>query len=113
MQPNRRSTDGVTLNKVMVTITGLSISTAMGIGAFEYTSNLSSTEQNIARIEESQHELRAGISKISDNIHQLVIQQKVDYATQMNISAKVKQNEIELRKLKDRVYRLSIQIKGQ
>lgn len=105
---NQRSTDGITINKVMVSITAISISTTLGIGTYEYNKNLDHTQTNIERIETFQKQVHDDISVISKNLNDLVVQQKVDYATQANIAAQVARNEKEIDKLKEEFTRFNI-----
>lgn len=100
---NQRSTDGITLNKVMVSITAISISTTLGISTYEYNKNLDRTETNIERIEQLQKEVQEDIHGIGESLNDMVIQQKLDYATLMNMGAKVKHNETEIDKLREQV----------
>jgi hypothetical protein len=97
--PTNRSTDGITLNKVMVTITGAAITLTFAIGSFEYVRNLERTEIDIKRIESAQYQ-------ILTNLQELIVSQKVDYAQQMNMQAEILRNKEYIDKLENEIKRM-------
>lgn len=111
MAPHQRATDGITVNKIMVSITALSISTTLAIGTYEYNKNLDHTDANIERIEIFQREVHEDINRISESLHELVVQQKVDYAMQANMGAKIGRNEEDIDRIKEEMQRLNIYIR--
>ena len=80
-----RSTDGITVNKVMVIITGSVISMSIAMASYVYTSD--------------RDEFKEFMKTMSDNMTQLVINEKISHAQQANMDARLDKQEKKLDKL--------------
>ena len=100
MAPHNRSNDGITLNKITITITGAAITIAMGLGSYEYNKNLDYQSKNLDRVELRQNELHADIKNLVTGINDLVVQQKITYAQQVNMDARLVRNENEIKAMR-------------
>lgn len=91
--PTNRSSDGLTLNKITITITGAAITVAMGLGSYQYNQNLEYQEKNLDRLEYKQADIHTEITNLVGSVNDLVVEQKLTYAQQVNMDARIIRNE--------------------
>lgn len=79
MNNNRRSTDGVTLNKVLVGTLGFTATICLGLITWIYTTDRLETRENLR--------------SITANVHSIAVSQKLQQAYQANMEARINKME--------------------